>query len=159
DAVLWIDAVRNATDSRGAIPADQRRRTNGVPQRARAQVHLLEGHLRRLHVQLQSRPVRKARAVRPPGDVRPADHDVLDVLQVAVAARSTPGLWLPAGAAGRGVSRPRVVRRMGTLPKGPTKFLVLRHVDVHGVDSTHHLFELQAGRVAGPELAAATRSA
>ena len=60
-------AVRDAADSRRVLPGDQRRRADRVPHEARAVVHVLEGHVRRVQLQLQSRPVRQARALRSSG--------------------------------------------------------------------------------------------
>ena len=67
-------------------------------------VHVLEGHVRRVHVQLQSRPVRQARPERAAGVVRRAGRDVVAVLQVAVDARRARRPSVRAGAARRGAS-------------------------------------------------------
>ena len=80
-----------------------------------ALVHVLEGHVRRVRVQLQPRPVRQARPERPPGVVPGADRDVVALLQVAVDPRRARRPPVRAGAARRGVPRARPVRRLGAL--------------------------------------------
>ena len=86
--VLGITPFAIAADSRRAL---SRRSTKASRRRAAVElevvVHVLAGHVRRVHVQLQSRPVRQARPERPAGAVHGADRHVVVLLQVAVAAR------------------------------------------------------------------------
>ena len=64
-------AVRDAADPRRALPGDQRRRADGVPRRASSVgCTFCKATYDRVHVQLQSRPVRQAGAERAAGAVR-----------------------------------------------------------------------------------------
>ena len=83
-------ASRRSRRSRSA-PRTSRRSTKASRPRAarssRSRCTFSQGDVRRVHVQLQSRPVRQARSDRAPGAVRGAARHVVAVLQVAVAAR------------------------------------------------------------------------
>ena len=83
-------ASRRSPRSRFAPRTSRRSTKASRPRAARSSSSsctFSKGTIRRVHVQLQSRPVRQARSVRAPGAVRRAARDVVDVLQVAVDAR------------------------------------------------------------------------
>ena len=113
------DAVRHAADPRGVLPGDQRRRAHRLSTRARGRLHVQQGDVGRLHVQLQSRAVRQATGDRASGAVRGAGRDVVAVLQVAVAARPVRRASGGAGRAGGALPGARTVRRMGALEARP----------------------------------------
>jgi hypothetical protein len=84
--ILRWKLIAACVDSRRALPGDQRRRANRVPHRIEDELHDVERHVRRVHVQLQPRPVRQAGALRAPGAALRADRYVVALLQMAVGA-------------------------------------------------------------------------
>src|SRR6185437_16250363 len=143
-------AVRVRADSRGTLPGYQRGRANRVHDALRDVVHAELDNVRPADGQHQSRPVRQAAAGGPPGAVHRAGGDVVDVLQVAVAARRVRHVaaW-DAGAARGNLFAPRYRRRLRALQTGPTIVRILRTAHVHDHDRAHRVHELQVRLLAG----------
>ena len=144
-AVLRHDAVRDAADSRRALPGDQRRRADGVPHEARAVVHVLA----------RARTTRSCTTSIAASTASPtlSDRQAPFGAQVGMWWLYFKWQWLRDAHGEHPFAQALLaasflvlglVRRLGALPARPTKLLVLRAADVHDDAAAHLLPELQA---------------
>src|SRR2546423_373290 len=118
----------------------------------RRELHLQQGDLRPLHVQLQSRTIRQAGADAETGAVRGPGPYVVALFPVAMAAGSVRQPSRFSEDAGDSVPPARWTRRLRALEARPEIFFLLRAADA-GVDARAdllHEFQVRLIAVGGP---------